>query len=86
MAQIRLTEIVQFCQSVRYERHPPEWRQVLDLELQRMQQAVAPPPQPMPAGGAAPEQPPPPEAVASTPPTIDPANPPLDNPVLTGQA
>lgn len=86
VAQIRLTEIVQFCQSVRYERHPPEWRQVLDLELQRMQQAVAPPPQPMPPGGAAPNQPPPPEAVASTPPTIDPANPPLDNPVLTGQA
>lgn len=88
VAQVRVTEIVQFSQGVKYERQPLEWRQFLDLELQRMQFAIMPPAVPGqpagPGGSGAPNQPPPEEAVSGTPQNVDPANPPLDNPVLSG--
>ncbi len=86
IAQVRYQEIAQFMQSVKYLRWPPEWRQFVDQEFQHMQQILAPPPPPVPGGGpgGAPGQAPSPEAIATDPSTIDPSNPPLDNPVLTG--
>jgi hypothetical protein len=47
VATVRYHELGELMASVAYERHAPEWREGVDAEFARMQQALAPPPAPL---------------------------------------
>lgn len=49
-AQTRIREIGNVMAGTKYGAMPPEWREALNQEFARMQQALAPPPPPMPGG------------------------------------
>ena len=87
VAEIRLGELMRLMCSTRYERWPVEWKAGVDQEFAKMQMVMMPPPPPMPGtpGGPPGGQAPPPEAQVASPLAnqVDPAMPPVDNPMLT---
>ena len=87
VAEIRLGELMRLMCSTRYERWPVEWKAGVDQEFAKMQMVMMPPPPPMPGtpGGPPGGQAPPPEAQVASPLAnpVDPAMPPMDNPMLT---